>query len=88
MAKRKHSPEEIVKILKEYENSEKSVEEVCRKNNISQGAFYKWKKEYYGMTTVAVRKLKELEKENQSLKRMLAETMLEKDAIQSVLKKL
>jgi len=68
--------EEIVKILKEAE-ANGNVREVIRKYNVSEQSFYRWRQKYGGMETSEVRRLKELERENAELKKMVAEQALD-----------
>ena len=75
MAKR-FKEEEIVKILKEAEQVG-SVREVIRKYNVSEQSFYRWRQKYGGMETSEVRRLKDLERENAELKKMVAEQALD-----------
>jgi putative transposase len=75
MAKR-FKEEEIVKILKEAE-ANGNVREVIRKYNVSEQSFYRWRQKYGGMETSEVRRLKELERENAELKKMVAEQALD-----------
>ncbi len=75
MAKR-FKEEEIVKILKEAE-AHGSVREVIRKYNVSEQSFYRWRQKYSGMAVSEVHRLKELERENAELKKMVAEQALD-----------
>lgn len=75
MAKR-FKEEEIVKILKEAE-ALGSIREVIRKHNVSEQSFYRWRHKYGGMQTSEVRRLKDLERENGELKKMVAEQALD-----------
>jgi putative transposase len=75
MAKR-FTEEQIVKILKEAEELG-NVREVIRKHNVSEQSFYRWRQKYGGMETSDVRKLKDLERENAELKKMVAEQALD-----------
>lgn len=75
MAKR-FKEEEIVKILKEAE-AVGHVREVIRKYNVSEQSFYRWRQKYGGMETSEVRRLKDLERENAELKKMVAEQALD-----------
>lgn len=88
MKNSRFSSEQIILILKEAEEGIRPITEVCRSHNISEATFYGWRKKYGGMEVNQARRLKELEKENADLKRFLAETILEKKAIEAVLKKL
>ena len=80
--------EQIIAILKEGEQGTSSIAEVCRRHNISDATFYTWRRRYGGVQVNEARRLRELERENAELKKLLAETMLEKTAIENVLKKL
>jgi len=64
-----------------------AAKEICRKHNISDATFYTWRKKYRGMETEDIRRLKQLEAENQKLKRMLADSMLDNDALKAALSK-
>ena len=75
MAKR-FKEEEIVKILKEAEQVG-NVREVIRKYNVSEQSYYRWRQKYGGMETSEVRRLKDLERENAELKKMVAEQALD-----------
>lgn len=75
MAKR-FKEEEIVKILKEAEELG-NIREVIRKHNVSEQSFYRWRQKYGGMQTSEVRRLKDLERENTELKKMVAEQALD-----------
>lgn len=75
MAKR-FNEEEIVRILKEAEEFG-NVREVIHKHNVSEQSFYRWRQKYGGMQTSEVRRLKELERENTELKKMVAEQALD-----------
>jgi len=68
--------EEIVKILKEAETVG-NVREVIRKHNVSEQSYYRWRQKYGGMETSEVRRLKDLERENGELKKMVAEQALD-----------
>ena len=64
------------------------MEEVCRKMGISEATFYNWKKKYGGLRVSELRKLRQLEKENAQLKKLVADLSLDKQMLQDVLKKL
>jgi putative transposase len=61
------------------------TKELCRRQGISAATFYNWKAKYAGMTVSEVRRLKELEAENSTLKRLLAEAELDKAALKDLL---
>ena len=63
------------------------VADVCREPGISEDTFYRWKSVYGGMEVSGAKRLKELESENTKLKRLLADTMLDKAALKEVVSK-
>ncbi len=83
--KKRYDEEQIVKILSEA--SKGNVAEVSRRYGISDATYYNWKKKYEGMTALDVRKLHALEEENRKLKRLLADAMLDNDALKALLEK-
>jgi putative transposase len=87
MKKSKFNEEQIVRILQEAESGQKSQSELCREHGVSQNTFYVWKRKYAGMETTDVRQLRELERENAQLKRLLAERDLEIDVVRSLFRK-
>lgn len=80
MKREQFSSEQIIAILQEAEKGEQSVGALCRKHSISQVTFYRWRKKYGGMNVSEAARLRELERENARLKRLLAERDLELDA--------
>ena len=86
MKKTRYSESQIVKVLKEVEAG-RSAKDVCREYSISQGTFYNWRAKYGGMEASDVKRLKELEQENQRLKQMYANLSLEHHALKDVLEK-
>jgi putative transposase len=79
--------EQIVAILQEAEKGEKPIIDLCKEKGISEATFYAWRKKFGGMQTKDVQRLKELEKENARLKRLLAEKVLENDVMKEALTK-
>ena len=67
MRKSKFSPQQIAKILKEFDTG-KSVIDITRDHGVSSAAFYKWRSKYAGMNSQELKKLKLLEQENLKLK--------------------
>jgi putative transposase len=61
--------------------------EICRKHGVSSATFYKWKAKFGGLDVSEARRLKTLERENNRLKRMLAEAMLDNAALKDLLGK-
>ena len=84
--KKRFTEQQIVAILQEGEASV-PAKEICRKHNISDATFYTWRKKYRGMETEDIRRLKQLKAENQKLKRLLADSMLDNDALKAALSK-
>lgn len=87
MKSREHSAEQIVKIIQQAEKGEQTIAALCREYGIAENTFYRWRKAYGGMSVNEAQRLKELEKENARLKRLLAERVLEVDALKDVLGK-
>ena len=89
MAKRKrYSEEDIINKLRQGEvmlGQGKRVEEVCRQLGVSNQTFYKWRKTYGGMEVPQAKKLKELERENSRLKRLVAEQALDNVMLKDLL---
>ena len=89
MKRKRHSPEQIVRKLREAETElagGKPMEEVCKKLEVSQQTYFRWKKEYGGAKADEVKRLKELEKENQRLKAIVADLELDKQILKEALK--
>ncbi len=84
--KKRFTEQQIVAILKEGEAGV-PAKDICRKHNISDATFYTWRKKYRGMETEDIRRLKQLEAENAKLKRLLADSMLDNDALKAALSK-
>ena len=81
------SQEQIVAILHQAERGDKLIKEICREHNITETTFYRWRKIYAGMSVSEAHRLKELEKENSRLKRLLAERDREVDTLKEYLAK-
>ena len=81
-----HSTEEIIRILRQADGGQ-TAQSVCREHNISEQTFYRWKKKYGDMNLLDAKRLKELEKENAELKKMLAESMLENRVLKEGIQK-
>jgi putative transposase len=86
MRKKRFSEEQIVRILRQAQQSDQSVESVCKEFGISEQTWYRWNRKFSRMDVADVRRLRELEKENSRLKRLVAERDLEIDAMKDVLK--
>lgn len=86
MKRNRYTEEQIIRILKEHESG-MPANEVIRKHGIANGTFYRWKSKFGGMEVSDAKRLRALETENARLKRLLAEAMLEKTALEDVLSK-
>ena len=75
MKQKQHSTAEIIRILRQGESG-RTVVDLCRELNISKATFHRWKRKYGDMDLADAKRLKELDKENCELKKMLAESML------------
>src|ERR687884_6500 len=82
-----HTAEQIIKILEHAKKADKTIAAPCRTYGTAENTFYRWRKAYGGMSVNEVQRLKELEKENARLKRLLAERDLEVDALKELLSK-
>jgi len=74
--KKRFTEEQIIRILQEGEQAE-NIREVCRRHNLTEQTFYRWRNKYGGMDISEVRRLRELEKENAELKKIVAEQVLD-----------
>ena len=86
MARKGHTEEEILRVLREAESGE-TVIEVCRKHGISQQSFYLWKKKYAGLGLNELRELRQLREENGKLKRLVADLSLDRHILQEIVAK-
>ncbi len=86
MKRSRFTEEQIAYALKQAELSTK-VEEVCRKMGISDATFYKWRQKYGSLGPSELRRLHQLEEENNKLKRLVADLSLDKAMLQDVLAK-
>ena len=80
MPRKSYTIEQIISKLREAEvllSQGQAVGDICRSFNISEQTYYRWRKEYGGIRTDQVRRLKELEKENTRLKKLVAELSLD-----------
>ena len=86
MQKSRYTEEKIIRILRESEAGKKVVD-LCREYGISDVTFYKWRSKYGGMDVSDAKRLKQLEEENRRLKKLLADTMLDKQILQDIVEK-
>ncbi len=86
MKKTKFTEAQIVFALRQADGGVR-VEEVCRKMGISEATYYNWKKKFGGLGVTELRRLRQLEEENNRLKQIVADLTLDKQMLQEVLKK-
>ena len=84
--KKRYTEEQIIKAIKQHDAGSK-VADICRELGISEGTFYNWRSKYAGLEVNDAKRLKDLESENHRLKRLLAEKLLEVEAMKDVLSK-
>ena len=83
MKQKRHTTEEIIRILREGDNG-KGTEALCREHNITTTTYYRWKKKYGGMELKDAKRYQELEKENTELKKLVADQMLKIRVLETV----
>ena len=84
---RRYKPEQIVTLLRQVEveiANGKTPPQACKEAGITQQTYYRWRKEYGGLKLDQAKRLKELERENSKLKRLVAELSLEKQILKDV----
>ena len=87
MKNRRHTPEQVIRKLAEADKllaQGKTVEEVSRHLEVSEQTFHRWRNQYGGMKADDAKRLKELEKENARLKKLLAEAELDKSMLKEL----
>jgi len=84
--KKRYTDEQIIKAIKKHEAGAK-VEDICRDLGVSNGTFYNWRSKFAGLEVNEAKRLRELETENNKLKRLLADKLLEVEAMKDVLSK-
>lgn len=85
--KKRFTDEQIVTILREAEVGATSIKALCKKHNITEQSFYRWRNQFGGLEVPNVRRLKELEAENAKLKRLVGEQMLVIDGMKEIVRK-
>ena len=86
MKRSKFSEAQIAFVLKQAEEGT-TIGEVCRKAGISDATFYAWRKKYAGLMPSEMRRLRQLEEENQRLKKLVADLALDKEMLQDVIRR-
>ena len=87
MKRKRHTPDQVVRKLREAERMQAEglkVPEICRKLEVSPVTYQRWRKQYQGMATPDVVRLKHLEKENSKLKKIVAEQALDIDMLKEI----
>ena len=87
MARKKHSAEQIVAILRQIEvevANDKPTGQACREAGITEQTYYRWRKEYGDLKLEQARRMKQLEKENARLRRLVTDLSLEKQVLKEV----
>jgi putative transposase len=87
MKAKRYTTEQKIRILREAEKAGQSIVEVCREKGISEQTFHRWKREFGMMKLDQAKQLKELQKENARLKRLLADEILGKELLKEALEK-
>lgn len=83
MKRSRFSEEQIIAVLKEQEAG-MATADVCRRHGISSATFYKWKSKYGGLEVSDARRLRQLEQENERLKKLLADSMLDNAMLKEI----
>jgi len=84
MKKKRFTEEQIIRVFKEEEETGVTVRDICRKYNITEQTFYRWRNKYGGLEMSEARRLKELERENSQLKRLVADQALDISLLKDV----
>ena len=87
MKQKRHSPEQVIRKLAEGEkllNRGEDIGEVCRQLEITESTWHRWRNQYGGMKANDAKKLKEIEKENTQLKRIVANQALDIDMLRHI----
>ena len=87
MKGKRYTTEQKIRILREAEQSDRTIMDVCRSHQISEQTFHRWKREFGMLEVDQAKQLKELKRENERLKRMLADEMLGKELLKEALEK-
>ena len=86
MKRKRFTEEQIAYALRQAEAGKKIVD-ICREVGVSENTFYTWRRKYAGMGIAELRRLKQLEKENARLKRLVADLSLDKHMLKEVIEK-
>ena len=89
MKRKYRKPEQIIKLLRQAEAKSaegQSIDDICRQLGISDATYYYWRKQYGNMKLDEVKRLKELQKENGRLKKLVADQALDIDILKETLR--
>ena len=89
MKRRRHTPEQVIRKLREADRmlaEGKTTGEVCRHLEVSEATYHRWQRQFGGMKADDAKRLRELERENARLKRIVADQVLEAQALREVAK--
>jgi putative transposase len=86
MKGKRHTTEEKIRALREADGG-KPIREVCQERNISEATYHRWRKQFGLMEVDEAKRLKELERENSELKKMLAESLLKNRVLEAICEK-
>jgi putative transposase len=87
MKRRRHTPEQVIRKLREAERllgEGKKIPEAAKELGISEQTYHRWRNQYGGMKAQDAKRLKELERENAQLKRIVADQVLEVQALKEI----
>ena len=84
--KKRFTDEQIIGFLQEADSGV-PIKDLCRRHGFSEASYYLWRSKFGGMSVPDAKRLKELERENARLKKLLAESMLENEAVREALRK-
>jgi putative transposase len=85
--KKRFTDEQIIGILREAEVGTTTIKNLCKKHNITEQTFFRWRNRFGGMDVPDARRLKDLESENARLKRLVAEQLLVIDGMKEIVRK-
>jgi len=89
MKRKRHTPEQIIRKLRQADaelSAGKTIAQVCQSLGVSEQTFHRWRNQYGGMKANQMKRLKELERENARLKKVVADQALDKEILKEALK--